>query len=189
VRDVLDAQTGANISSYDFDPYGKPVGSGLPVDFGFAGMSNHQGSSLNLAMFRPYDPQSGRWMSRDPFGESIGPNLYAYAENSPIRKSDPFGLAPTGKLYAILFALAAWLDGENAIAKAIARREETNIALHTERMNKRGALSCGPPPPPGPEDVLEFIVAAPVLLVEFLLQFQTVDILRGINGEPLNQMN
>lgn len=192
VRDVLDAQTGTKISSYDFEAFGKQLGAGLPVDFGFAGMFNHQASGLNLTMFRPYDPKSGRWLSRDPIGESLGPSLYAYAEDSPTNKTDPFGLAPPQKLYAILFALSSWLqgglEGESGLAKALAKSEENNIALQTERMNKRGALSCGPPPPLGPEDVLEFIVRTPVLLVEFLLQFQTNQLLRNINGEPLNQM-
>jgi RHS repeat-associated protein len=92
VRDVLNAQTGDKISSYDFDPYGRQRGTGLPVDFGFAGMLNHQGSGLNLTLFRAYDSKAGRWLSRDPVGERVGINLYSYVHGDVINRVDRFGL-------------------------------------------------------------------------------------------------
>jgi len=39
-----------------------------------------------------YDPKIGRWLSRDPLGESVGINLYAYCDNDPINRRDPLGL-------------------------------------------------------------------------------------------------
>ena len=41
---------------------------------------------------RAYDPNSGRWLSRDPLGEEAGINLYGYVQNDPINEYDPFGL-------------------------------------------------------------------------------------------------
>jgi len=41
---------------------------------------------------RFYQPESGRWVNRDPIGERGDPNLYANVRNSPIAKVDPLGL-------------------------------------------------------------------------------------------------
>ena len=43
---------------------------------------------------RPYDPNLGRWIQRDPIGEKGGLNLYGYVGNKPISKVDPLGLSP-----------------------------------------------------------------------------------------------
>ncbi len=39
-----------------------------------------------------YDPSLGRWLTPDPMGFADGPNLYAYAHNSPTNRLDLFGL-------------------------------------------------------------------------------------------------
>jgi RHS repeat-associated protein len=44
--------------------------------------------------FRYYDPETGRWLSRDPIAENGGLNLYAYVGNNPINYWDRLGLAP-----------------------------------------------------------------------------------------------
>ena len=38
-----------------------------------------------------YNPQMGRWMTRDPIEEKGGNNLYAFCENAPTYKYDPLG--------------------------------------------------------------------------------------------------
>lgn len=43
--------------------------------------------------YRYYDPNRGRWLSRDPIGESGGWNLFSLSENSPPDKIDPLGLS------------------------------------------------------------------------------------------------
>jgi RHS repeat-associated protein len=92
VRDVLD-QTGAKIASYDYDPYGNLMNNPqTPPEFGFAGMQYHAQSGLYLTMYRVYDPQTGRWLSKDPILEEGGFNLYAYVEGDPLNYIDPLGL-------------------------------------------------------------------------------------------------
>ena len=58
-------------------------------------MFNHTPSRLGLTWFRAYDPNVGRWVSRDPLGEMTDPagNLYAYVGNAPLSKVDLLGLA------------------------------------------------------------------------------------------------
>ena len=41
---------------------------------------------------RPYDPNMGRWLSRDPIGEEGGANLYGFVNNSPVKSFDVLGL-------------------------------------------------------------------------------------------------
>lgn len=43
-------------------------------------------------MYRAYDPELGRWPSRDPIEEDGGINLYAYVKNSPLSWVDLLGL-------------------------------------------------------------------------------------------------
>jgi uncharacterized protein RhaS with RHS repeats len=45
-----------------------------------------------LTWARPYDPNLGRWIQRDPIGERGGLNLYGYVENNPANWVDLFGL-------------------------------------------------------------------------------------------------
>ncbi len=47
-----------------------------------------------MTKYRAYDPNVGRWLSRDPIGHRGGLNLYGYVNNNPVRFSDPLGLEP-----------------------------------------------------------------------------------------------
>jgi len=52
--------------------------------------------------YRYYDAELGRWVSRDPIGESGGVHLYGFVRNEPAGHSDPFGR--TGSDYYHNFA-------------------------------------------------------------------------------------
>lgn len=94
VRDVMAAQNGAKVASYDYDPYGNPITTSgrISVDFRYAGMFYHQQSGLYLTNYRAYDPRAARWLSRDPIAENGGLNLYGYVRGNPVNATDPIGL-------------------------------------------------------------------------------------------------
>ncbi|MEI7774073.1 MAG: RHS repeat-associated core domain-containing protein [Verrucomicrobiota bacterium] len=48
-----------------------------------------------MYLARPYDPNMGRWMSRDPIGEEGGVNLYGFVGNDGVDKWDLLGLWTT----------------------------------------------------------------------------------------------
>lgn len=89
--------TGAVRARYDYDPYGRitKVNGDLESDFGFTGFYRHQTSGLNLTMYRAYDADLGRWLSRNPLRNAErkqGANLYRHVMNDPINRLDPLGL-------------------------------------------------------------------------------------------------
>jgi RHS repeat-associated protein len=86
---------GTVVARYDYDPYGRSttVLGTTPTDFNFTGLYRHAKSSLDLATYRAYDPDLGRWLSRDPISELGGVNLYAYVSNNSALWRDRLGLA------------------------------------------------------------------------------------------------
>jgi len=49
-----------------------------------------------------YNPNSGRWLSRDPAGEGGGANVNAFVSNDAVNKNDPFGLWATSVHHQIV---------------------------------------------------------------------------------------
>ncbi|SPE58715.1 putative Peptidase C39, bacteriocin processing [Verrucomicrobia bacterium] len=100
IREMTDA-AGNVRARYSYDPFGRQtrVSGDVGADFGFAGMFWSSEANLGLTRFRAYDPNLGRWLSRDPLGDAEakqGPNLYTYVGNEPVGRRDPQGLAALG---------------------------------------------------------------------------------------------
>ena len=83
-----------SFARYDYDPYGRSttVLATTPTDFNFTGFYHHSKSNLDLAVYRAYDPDLGRWLNRDPIAEHDGPNLYLYVHADPVNRIDRDGL-------------------------------------------------------------------------------------------------
>ena len=110
IRELVD-NSGTVKARYDYNPYGErsdnEITSGaVEADFGFTGHYYHVASGLCLAPYRAYDPNSGRWLSRDPIGEAGGINLYAYTENNPTTFVDPLGFC-SNKAQEVVDAMRA----------------------------------------------------------------------------------
>jgi RHS repeat-associated protein len=93
IRELTDS-SGAMQTRYDYDPYGRrtKLSGTLDTDFGFTGHYYHQPSGLSLALYRAYDADLVRWISRDPIGELGGINLYGYVSDNPVTWLDILGL-------------------------------------------------------------------------------------------------
>jgi RHS repeat-associated protein len=85
---------GTVVARYDYEPYARSttVLGTTPTDFNFAGLYRHSKTNLDLATYRAYDPDLGRWLSRDPIAEQGGLNLYDYVGNDSVNAIDPLGL-------------------------------------------------------------------------------------------------
>jgi RHS repeat-associated protein len=79
-----------------FDSFGNRVSSDKTTDphSYFGGQWDYYGDSqtgLELLGSPFYDPQTGRFITRDPIGAVGGANLYAYTGDNPMNAIDPSG--------------------------------------------------------------------------------------------------
>ena len=99
VRLVTDAaQTLVERTAYT--SFGVPARTGTGVRHPFAFTGREWDGEIGLYYYRAryYDPEVGRFLSRDPLGLAAGPNLYVYAENSPTNAIDPSGTTDSSNL-------------------------------------------------------------------------------------------
>jgi RHS repeat-associated protein len=99
VREIVDSN-GTLRARYSYTPYGRRTRlfGDMEADFGFAGMFWSTEARLALTKYRAYDPDLGRWLSRDPLPLAEveeGPNLFSYVHSDPVNRIDPSGLKDT----------------------------------------------------------------------------------------------
>jgi RHS repeat-associated protein len=96
---LIDVLTGRIAERYDFDEFGVQM---LPeardkypnIVFGFAGGLVDYDTGLLRFGSRDYDPETGRWLSKDPILFGGGDtNLFGYVANNPVNDTDMSGLA------------------------------------------------------------------------------------------------
>jgi RHS repeat-associated protein len=83
---------------YEYSPYGELLTSSTGS---YAGLANPFRSSTKYYDdetgfyyfgYRYYNPETGRWLNRDPIEERGGLNLYGYVNNNPLSFVDLYGL-------------------------------------------------------------------------------------------------
>ena len=90
---ALTNTTGKVVQTYSYDAYGNLLAKtrSSPNSYMFSTKEYDSKSGLYYFGARYYDPEIGRWLSKDPLGMIDGPNMYLYCLNNPIVFIDPFG--------------------------------------------------------------------------------------------------
>jgi RHS repeat-associated protein len=99
-RLVVNTANGSITEQLNYDAFGNRVGTedldrndDARIPFSFAGGLYDHHTRLVRFGARDYDPETGRWTSKDPIRFAGGDtNLYGYVLNDPINLTDPSGL-------------------------------------------------------------------------------------------------
>ncbi len=93
---LVDGDTGAAAARYEYGPFGEllsATGSYATANpFRFSTKFTDDETGMLYYGYRYYLPAWGRWASRDPIGEAVGPSLYGFIVNAPPASYDMLGL-------------------------------------------------------------------------------------------------
>ncbi|HEX8000313.1 MAG TPA: RHS repeat-associated core domain-containing protein [Pyrinomonadaceae bacterium] len=121
VTALVKAATGTVSASYEYDPFGQTLKStgeyASQNPFRFSTKYTDQETGLVYYGQRFYNPQTGRWINRDPSAETGGSNLYNFIANDPVNAVDFMGLWKIdtdwkGRKYQYEAEAVAECDGE-----------------------------------------------------------------------------
>jgi RHS repeat-associated protein len=94
---LLTDELGTASDTIDYDAFGNVRDRTGPADspYGFAGEWQEEAEGLVFLRARFYDPETGRFISRDPFagnpGDPVSLHRYLYANANPVMNTDPSG--------------------------------------------------------------------------------------------------
>ena len=106
---MINSSTGGVVNNYEYSPFGKLINEVEAIENPFKFSSEFADSETNLVYYnyRYYNPELGRWLSRDPIQEKGGYNLYDFCRNAPICYIDVRGqFALWGVLVVGVIAIA-----------------------------------------------------------------------------------
>ncbi|HWV99695.1 MAG TPA: RHS repeat-associated core domain-containing protein [Candidatus Acidoferrum sp.] len=97
VSALANAGDGTVVAQYEYGPFGElvratgPMAKANPIRFS----TKYQDDETDLLDYghRNLNTTTGRWISRDPIGEKVGPNHYCFVANSPLNRVDILGFA------------------------------------------------------------------------------------------------
>jgi len=111
---LVSATTGDVTARYEYGPFGEPIRISGPAAnlnaFRFSTKRTENNTDLVLYEYRAYNPNLGRWLSKDPIGEWGGLHLYEFVGNAPIVRWDADGRF-TYPLHLLITSAAGWAAG------------------------------------------------------------------------------
>ncbi len=139
-RLVVDTATGVVIQRRDYDAW-----DGVTLDtnpgfqpFGFAGGLEDSDTGLVRFGARDYDPETGRWTSKDPVGFHGGWNHFLYTDAEPVNRRDPRGLRTRG----LGVTLSIGFIGVDGIQGMVAWDDYGNIGWVDSRLDEGISLGA-----------------------------------------------
>jgi RHS repeat-associated protein len=101
VAALTDASNGNTCARYEYGPFAEPVRSSDTMakvnPFRFSSKYRDDETDMLYYGYRYYGTSTGRWLSRDPIGETDGPQLHAFLRNDPTDAVDKIGLCPVNR--------------------------------------------------------------------------------------------
>jgi RHS repeat-associated protein len=88
---------GEVVARWTYDAWGNVLSSNVSVTalaslrYRFQGRELSAVTGLTNFRMRWYDPETGRWLSKDPIGLNGGMNLYVFLDNNSLNRRDPQG--------------------------------------------------------------------------------------------------
>ncbi len=135
---LVNATNGAIAAQYDYASFGELLRATGPLafvnPFTFSTKFCDWETGFLYYGYRYYDPDTGRWLSRDPIEELGGNNLYGFLGNESLNRVDTFGLVDSGWLKGILGRLSVILSAgqvEQVYAWLIARLVDAQYVQST----------------------------------------------------------
>ena len=136
VSGLLSAATGTLAAEYDYSAFGELLKSTGPManvnGYRFSTKCQDE-SGLYYYGFRYYNPSTGRWLNREPLGESASKNLYSFAANNLTNDIDVLGLyGVAGHFYTVYaVAIARGYDRDAAYALAFYAQLPDQVAQYS----------------------------------------------------------
>ncbi len=146
ITEYVNGSTGALSARYAYDGFGKTIATSGPSSASFTHRfsSKYQDSEIGWYYYgyRYYDPEIGRWPSRDPMGERGGTNLHGFVANAPTLRVDPLGLVSVPQIHLETFKEAmAFSPGAEQTFKTNSLMFGINW-YHMLRYSKTFATGC-----------------------------------------------
>ena len=132
------SESGVIVAQYAYTQFGEGMSAAGPMAglfrFRFSTKYQDEASGLYYYGYRFYDPDMGRFISRDPIEERGGLNLYGFVGNDPVNRWDYLGALPESARI-VLYAKSP-SDKRNRVkisssSKVCRWSAEGNISIHS----------------------------------------------------------